>query len=620
MTGTCFALVNLFFLTTAMQARAQEQVYVQSTIINEDRIEPSRTATVITKEQIQSQKLQTVAEVLREVPGIEVVRQGATGQTTSLFIRGARSEDTLVLIDGIEANDALSPSNGFDFSSLSTENISKIEIYRGPQSVRFGAGALGGVIQITTQEGAEKLKNTYSLSAGSYQTTQSAVGTSGAINGVKYSLGIGHLYSKGFSAAGESWGNTEKDSTEVQSASGKVSWKTESLTEVVGSVRYIKNNSDLDNSGGTGGDDPNNFSTFQQLTTGLKASRRSFEDRLKSTFGIYFSEFDRRSQNQPDSNSTTDSTNSFLSENKKIQFDNEFLIGEEHTLLFGLQWRDESGLSNSLTNGARLDVPRKNQSTVGESFTYLFEGSHWFYDLGFRSDQSSSVGTLLNSRASLGNKIDSNTKLYLTYGTGFKLPSLYQLYSSYGDPNTRAEKSYSYELTIEKKIDSSLQLQATGFDNHYLDMIDFNSATNKYFNISKAKSQGVELLAQAKLAQDLKLELSTTYLVASDEVTNLDLLRRPKNSWSASLKHVRDRFESYLQYRYKGDRTDIDPSSFQRKTNPSYEIFNLGGVYKIFEKLSIHARVENMMNKRYEEVLGYGTSGAAIYAGLSGEI
>ena len=603
-------------ITTYSKLEAQE-IVVEAAQLSEERIEPSRTATVVEIDKDQHSKAQTVAEVLKKIPGVEVVRQGGIGQTTSIFIRGARSEDTLVLIDGVEANDAMSPASGFDFSTMTSENIERIEVYRGPQSVRFGAGALGGVINIVTKIGKGKIQSSYVGEIGSYETNRQSVVSSGSNKDFNYSVAGSVLSTKGFSAASEKSGNTETDAAEVNSGSIKLGWTLGPTRKLETTLRYAVAKIDIDSQGGQGGDDPNNKTISRQLVTGIVGTERFFSDQLKVSLGVYFSEVARKNRNEADANKTTDSTEHFLSENRKIQNEVEWLIGDFHTLRLGLNYRDESGTSESTFNGAASFIPRKTQSVSGQSLTYLFESGTWFFDLGTRFDQSSKLGSITSYRSSLGQQF-SHAKIFITYGTGYKLPSLYQLYSSYGDENLQQENSATTEATFVQKFTEKSSFKVSIFENKFLEMIDFNMATNRYFNLSKSRSQGFELQSSTQATPILKLSGSYTYLESKDESTNLKLLRRPQNVLSLSAHVEKDNYQFYSEYLFRGEREDVDPIAFNRTTMGSYSLISLGGAYSFKEWLKLNVRIENLLNANYEEVAGFGTMGRAFFVGLSG--
>lgn len=613
-----------FVLAILLSATVHAQTELPTIVVgapapNVSQIEPSRAATVVTAEEIERKGPATVADILRDVPGIEVVQQGGVGQTSSVFIRGARSEDTLVLIDGMEANDVMSPASGYDFSSLPAGQISRIEVFRGPQSVRFGSGALGGVINIVTKEGQAGHHASYAIDQGSYQTNHSSIAGFGRSDAFSYFAGLERLSSQGFSAASRAAGNTERDAAEMLSASTKLAWRLGRASKIEATLRYIDANTDLDRHGGLNGDDPNNKSQSQQLLSGLSIRTR-FWDRLKSKLGFFYSESNRKTANHPDAADTTDSSDHFLSESKKLETENELPIADHHTLRFAVQWRSESGGSDSMFNGSPSASLRHEQSSLGESLTYLFDNDVWFSDVGLRTDQSSHAGQITSSRASFGRKIKDRTKLSLTYGTGFKLPSLYQLYSVYGDRNLHQESSQTYDFTVEQDFGHKLTGSVSYYVSQFKDLIDYNMTTNRYFNVARAHSYGFESQAALGLPLGLSLEANYTYAESKDESTNMALLRRPRHAAGFLGKWTWRKLDSFVRYRYKGSRPDVDPTSFARITDAAYDVVDWGGSWRFSDYLKLQGRVENLLDRKYEEVAGYGTPELSFYLGVSGEI
>lgn len=618
-------MCGLFILLISLSARAADstpEILVQAPRILDQSIEASRSVDIVNAKEIAAQKPQTVADVLRDLPGVEVVRQGSVGQTTSIFIRGARSEDTLVLIDGVQANDAMAPSLGYDFSSLSPENIERVEIYRGPQSVRFGGGALGGVINIVTKEGAGAPHGQYSFERGSYDTARGMLGFLGESHALHYSVAIDGYQTHGFSAADVRDGNTESDGQKMGSASGKLLWIPDAISRVSASFRYIKTATDLDRQGGPGGDDPNDVGRMMQFLTAIEGQHRFFNDRLKSTLGYYYSETKRSNANPPDSMNSDDSWDRYLSENQKVESNHEFTITDHDILRLNLQWRNESGGSTSFFNGTSTIVARQQQSDFGEGVTYLYDSSSWFGDAGLRLDEQSRIGNIPSERLSIGyNFAAIESRLSLTYGTGFKAPSLFQLYSQYGSPDLHWESSETYELTFEKKWDSRFASSVALFQNNFHNMIDFDPSSNKYLNVSSARSKGVEVRLTASLSAHWKLDGNYTFLDAVDETTGLSLPRRPPHAANLTARYHREKWETYSQIHFESARPDVDPSNGQlRISDTGYATVNIGGAYALWPEFKIQARVENLLDRKYEEVAGYGTPGFSFYLGCSGEI
>src|SRR6185503_6678064 len=198
-----------------------------------------------------------VSDALREVPGLDVVQTGPRGGVTSVFLRGASSEQTLVLIDGIEANNPIDAGRGFNFANLTSDNIDRIEILRGPQSVLYGSDAMGGVVNIITRRGAGEPQASFMLEGGSFSTYRGSAAVSGASKLVNYSFGVSRAQSQGISSAAEELGNREKDGYRNQSFSARVGVTPLPYFDLEVFARGIDSRAEIDNGGGAGRDDPN---------------------------------------------------------------------------------------------------------------------------------------------------------------------------------------------------------------------------------------------------------------------------------------------------------------------------------------------------------------------------
>lgn len=583
------------------------EIYVRATRIAGETIDPARTVTILEEKDFRAKNPATVADILRDVPGIETVRQGGVGQTTSIFIRGARSEDTLILIDGIEVNDAMAPAAGFDFATLPATGIARIEVYRGPQSVRFGAGALGGVINIVTEEGESPARVRLSGEAGGFDTRRGSAHASGRAGTLGYSLGVESFASEGFSAAAAEDGNREPDGATLRSVTGKLAWRPSPTTAIVGTTRALDGHVDLDLHGGGGGDDPNSASRARSRVIGVRGSTRFFEERLKSSAGVSVAKIDRFDFNDPDAGNAQDFRESFHAEMRKIETEQEFLLREAHALRATFQHREESGFAESFGE--------RRQSFTGTSGTYLYDDGEWFADLG------GAVGIVASHRLSLGRRLEGgDTQVFLTHGSGFKPPSLFQRYSAYGTPGLTPETSTTMELSLERRFSPGFMAGLVFFRSEFRELIDFDFLANRYFNLSRARSEGAEARATIAFSTETSLELTSSYLDARDETTGAALPRRPRWSGTASLKYQSSALSAAISSRLRGARPDIDPNTFARTEATGYEVVDAHLSYPVAPAWKVHGRVENLFDRRYQEVAGYGSASRAFFVGAAVEL
>ncbi|MDH7499198.1 MAG: TonB-dependent receptor, partial [candidate division NC10 bacterium] len=214
----------------------------------------------------------------------------------------------------------------------------------------------------------------------------------------------------------------------------------------------------------------------------------------------------------------------------------------------------------------------------------------------------------------------SQTKFKGSYGTGFKAPTLYQLYSQYGDRDLDPERSEGWDVGVEQALKGEIaSLGATYFHNHFKDLIDFDAALNRFVNVSRVRTKGVELFLRLRPLPDLSLLATYTRTDAEDRDTGLTLIRRPRNKYSLEASyHFLKRGNFTLSYRYVGKRFDYDYNTFPatRVALSKYALVNLAASYDLTPHFQIFGRVENLFDEDYEEISGYGTPGRSVFAGL----
>ncbi len=616
------SLLNLLFslLIYSTHAPADETVVVTGTHLDAEEPEPEASITVIRADEIRRRGTSTLGELLKTEMGATIVQGGGPGQSSSFFIRGAESHHTLVIVDGIEMNEPSNPSRGFDFSSFSTENIERIEIYEGPQSVRFGSDAVGGVVNVITNSGHGSPSGTYLLEAGKYRSRQVAASLLGGKNRLKYSFAGSVFQNQGFSAADEKLGNTEPDSYRRYSLSSRLGWDFSPRSNIDFTMRTLDSKSQLDISGGPNGDDPNYDLHVRQTLLGTTFRTRNLDDHLASSLGVYFVYTDRADENLPDAKHVDVLKEHFFSDRLKIETRHEYLVSSDSTVEALVQWRQERARESSFYNGVSSDLSENVQSDLGAALKHKYQRDRWSSEMGVREDWQSQFSSLTNFSFSPAYLVPAiETTLRVRYGTGFKTPSLYQIYSSYGSHDLRAERSRSGQISLEKKLAAKSEVSIVYFKNTYYDLIDFNPITLHYSNTAKASSYGYELKAVSEINQGIQLRGTYAALASRDEATGLSLLRRPIYTWSLGIVLTQGRAEVSFDYFNMGSREDIDPISFRRTKLASYDIVSAAVSYRLLPILKIFSRAENLLDRQYEGIAGYGSSRFATYWGLMGE-
>lgn len=578
--------------------------------------------TVITAKEIEQQQKRTVADALRMVPGLDLVRTGSFGGSTSVFMRGAKSEHTLVLIDGIEMNDPSSTGGGYNFSNLTTDNIERIEILRGPQSTLYGSHAIGGVINIITKRGDGKLKGFLSAEGGSYATARENAGINGGTGLLQYSLTVSRLDTGGISSAGERYGNTERDGYQNSTVAGRLGITPTSNSEIDLTLRYDRSRTSVDNGGGVGKDDPNHIMKSDELFFRSQGWLSLLDDLWEQKLGVSFTDISWRDDNDRDSSHPLDLLrSSFHGQSVKLDWQHTLKLHKTTTLVVGVETTEENGKSDYYSESSfgpyTSTWDERFARTTGvylQDQLNLFDA--WFSTFGVRVDDHSKFGTETTYRFTTAYLIkQTDTKFKGSYGTGFKAPSLYQLYSSYGSPDLKPDKSIGWDVGVEQGLPfMKTTLGATWFRNEYSQMIDFDMVTWKYTNVAKAHTQGLELTAALQPVDDLTLKAGYTYTETKDDLTGKQLIRRPKNklTFDANYSFLK-KANVNLGLVYVGTRYSDTANTTKMK---DYLLVNLAASYNVTKNLQVFGRIDNLFDRQYEEVAGYGTPGIGTYGGV----
>ncbi len=583
--------------------------------------------TVIGRLQIEQSNASFVTDLLRDVPGVDVVKSGGPGGSTAVFIRGAKPEHTLVLIDGVEANDPITPGRVFDLGSLSTENIERIEIIRGPQSTLYGSDAIGGVINIITRKGKGKPSGYVSAEAGSFGTFRETAGVSGGSGLIDYSLGISRLDTRGISQADTRMkGNEERDAYHDTTFSGRLGWAPCEKFRLDLTTRIDYSHGELDSFGGPFGDDPNYTFSNRDIFSRLQGTWSLLDDRWESKLGVSFTDIKRDYDNPTDAAHPTDSLFSQY-RGRIVSFDwqNDFYLADWNTLTFGLETQQESGKDHSVSMSSFgpfvEDVSRKTART---NSAYLQDriniGDRWITTLGVRDDDHDQFGSKVTYHVASSYLCPcTGTRIKGTYGTGFKAPTLYQLYSPYGNPDLRPEESTGWDLGVEQPLfKDKVTVGATYFKNKFKNLVDFGPMFT-YVNVGKAQTKGVETSLTYRPVSNVSLSASYTRMSTEDESTGQALLRRPRNKATLGVNYKPcTSTDLNLNVTRVGPRADMDFNPFpaQRVKLDSYTLVNLAATHDVNKTVQVFGRVENLLNEHYQEVFGYGSAGFGVYGGL----
>lgn len=628
-------LLNLHFFTFAQSDTIKTTL--SEIVVTANRTETpyyslASSVTVITAEEISKHHLNTVVDVLREVPGISIIQQGGWGKISSIFMRGANSNHTLVFIDGVKMNDASSPNNAFDFSTLNTNDIEKIEIVRGPQSTLYGSDAIAGVVNIITKQNIKKQNYSFSIEGGShsfYKGNLSLDGNYGIMNYFISAIGTG---SKGISASNSKYGNSESDGFSNNSFTSKLNFNFLPNLKLNLLYKYTKLKTDLDQNEKLG-DDPNyKYKVEEQLfKSSIKANL--FDDKWEQILSASLTKRLSNSIDEFDAVRPSTSSDSY-NRAQRIKFDwqNNFNVLPHNLITLGLETELEKANTSYYSNsewGPYVSIfPEKSVRTSGIYFQDQINiANSFFTSLGLRFDKHEKFGSITTFRIAPAYYFSStNTKVKMSYGTGFKAPSLYYLFDPlFGNPDLKPEESKGWDFGFEQFFaNGNLSFGITYFTLNLSNMFGYD-ANFRTINIAKASSKGLEIFASVSNQERFSINANYTFNETKDEYENSSdynkpLLRRPKHQAYLSANYkFNNEFNLAAQLKYVGRRDDKDFSTYpaKRVTMPDYAIVNLSASFKLFSYVEIYGRIENLFDKDYEEVLYYGTLGRTFYLGCN---
>lgn len=597
---------------------------LDTVVVTGNRIETplsqvSSTIAVITAEDIERSSRNTVAELLRDVGGLSVAQNGGPGRNASVFLRGAESAYTLFLIDGVEVNDPMSPGRSYSPAHMTVDQVERIEVLYGSQSMLYGSDAIAGVVNIITKQGEGPPKIDASIEGGALGTFRNRAGLSGGTSDYRYAMDGSFLNTRGISA--NALGNMEEDGYRNTTLGGRFGATPSAGATVDLNVRYTDGRADIDNGTGPNGDDPNRINSSRHLFVRPSATLELWSQRWKQTLGYSLVDHSREDDNPVDANQETASNSTFDSRLHKVDWQHTLLLSEGNTVVFGAETESEQGESESKGPfSSKFD-----RQTARTSGVYLQEM------LQYSDALSAAAGIRVDHHDRSGFEVTYNlapnvffqetgTRIKGAYGTGYKAPSLFQLYSSFGDSTLQAGTSKSWEAGIEQyTADQRLAAGVTYFDNTYDNMVGWDSATSSYKNVFKATSRGVELTGRYSGGAGTSLRAYYTFTESKDHESDGQLLRRPRHSGGIVLdQQVRPGIDLNLSYRFAGERRDNDFSTWPATpvTLDGYGIVNVAANWKITPNIQLFGRVDNLFDTNYEEILGYGTVGITGYLGI----
>ena len=604
--------------TADAAAIGAEEIVVTATRIPTPESQVASSISIITGDEIEARQLQTLPDVLKDVPGLNVVRSGGPGGQTSVFMRGTNSDHTKVFVDGIDVNDPSSPNASFDFGQFLTQDIAKVEVLRGPQSGLYGSDAIGGVINIITKSGSGPASVVARAEAGSFDTFNQSAGLAGSVDGFHYTANIEHFHSGATPVTpldlltpGE---QRIDDYYDNRTASTKLGLNLSDVFDLGLVGRYTDTH--LRNTGenfatfpGTPDSAQSAYHTRQYYTRGT-AHLALFDGHFEQTLGVAYS-------NLESSSTTPDGPPSDYSGNRlKLDWQGNAQLTRDEILVLGAEHQKDE-ITNPISAGTSIDSGYAElQSAVAGVF---------FNSLSVRYDANDRFGSKVTYRFAPAYLIGATgTKLKASVGSGFKAPTLSEMFQNFpnfgffGNPNLRPETSVGYDLGFEQRLADSVQFGATYFRNNIKNLITDNADFTSYANVGRAVTDGVESFASYQPMQALTLRADYTFTQAYDDILHEVLLRRPKHKASVMAEwRPTGKLSIAPSVLYVGSWIDGNRDfSIPRLTAGGYTVANVAASYDLTDTLSIFGRVDNLTGRHYEEPVGFLQPSRGVYAGV----
>lgn len=554
---------------------------------------------VVERAEIEARQATFAADVLSTLPGVSVFRRGVGGLAV-VRLRGAEADKTLVLIDGVPVNDPADPSGAFDFGSLQLADVERVELLSGPQGSLWGSDAIGGVIAFHTRElggwAAE-------AEGGSYGTARG--GLSGGVRSDRYAFGasVAGFRTDGISKADA---GAEDDGFETVTASAYGRADLTDAVRIDGRIRYTTAEVEIDGFAPplfVLGDTPD--LTKSRAWSGF--ARVSVEGPLGFTHKLSLGASDLTRTN------VSDFPSRYAADREVWRWTAERGEAEDPwAVVLGLERQE---IAADLDGRTGADLSTTAAFAVGRARLGPVTAT-----ASLRHDDPDSYRSETTGRLALAAELGAGFTATASAGQGFKTPTLSQLVCDFCFPagpalDLEPETAEGYDLRLGwRSGDGAWSAALTGYRLTVEDQIAYVSG--RYVNIARTRSEGLEAEATGRLTDQLSLRLAYAQTDAVDATSGASLLRVPDHSGSASLFWTGERLSGALTVRGESSQADTDVDGFSRIRRKGFVVADVAGDWKLTERVSLTARVENLADTDYQEAFGYGEPGRSVFVGV----
>src|SRR6266550_2686144 len=584
-----------------------EPVVVSATRFDIPLDQSPASVSMISSNDLEQKQIERVSEALREVPGLSVVQTGTAGQLTSVFTRGLRSEHTQVLLDGIPINQGL--AGQFNFADLTTEDIDRIEVVRGPQSTLYGPRALAGVIQIFTKQGTGTPGVLLAAEGGSYDTFREWSQSDGKIDGFDYSVGASRLDTDN-ARPNNNYRNT--------AAITDVGWSPNDQLRIGSLFTYSVSDIGLPNTIF----DPRPIDHFltERWLIGPHIDWKPTEWWDHKLIVAYDHE---RQINEPNEDGFVGATRAVF-ERTQVDYQNDLRPASWLTLTSGFYYsRINAGQERPFVLFGPTFISDHTNEIAGFVEATLTPVENLIFVAGGRFDHFNEFGGVWTYRFAGSYKIDkTNTILHSSVGTGFSPPSSQD--KIFGNNfGLKPEEDLGWDIGIRQQLwENRVDADLTYFHNDLSNVIGFNGLFDT-LNLGSAETQGLEAELRAQPIPNFVLTAAYTYLEAektsSKDVSQLQgarLPRRPRNEIYVSATYFWwKRLRTVVEAKFVNAREELNFGGPNFDIE-DYSFVNIAAEYEVNPHFSIFGRIDNLTDEQYSEVFGFPALGRAVYGGL----